>query len=248
MPQGITGAPATFQRLMEKAVGDMNLLQVLVYLDDLIILGKTLEEHEEGLLKVLDRLGESLKKAQEGDEAIGPAIQAVKHGQWPDDASKNPELLRLKREIGKLSMKDGLLHRYTKKPSGEMVSQLVLPSEFRPIVMQAMHDDLEHLGQERTIDLLRSRFFWPKMSMDVEVYIRNCGECVAHKTPPQKAAPLHQIISHGPMDLVCMDFLSMEPDSKGIANVLVVTDHFTRYAQAFPTKSQKAQVVAKTLR
>lgn len=37
----------------------------------------------------------------------------------------------------------------------------------------------------------------------------------------------------------------MEPDSKGISNVLVVTDHFTRYAQAFPTRSQKAPVVAK---
>ena len=69
MPQGITGAPATFQRLMEKAVGDMNLLQVLVYLDDLIVFGRTLEEHEERLLKVLDRLQEvglkiSLDKCQ----------------------------------------------------------------------------------------------------------------------------------------------------------------------------------------
>lgn len=33
MPQGITGAPATFQRLMEKAVGDMHMLEVIVYLD-----------------------------------------------------------------------------------------------------------------------------------------------------------------------------------------------------------------------
>lgn len=37
MPQGISGAPATFQRLMERAVGDMHLLQVTVYLDDLIV-------------------------------------------------------------------------------------------------------------------------------------------------------------------------------------------------------------------
>lgn len=37
MPQGITQAPATFQRLMEKTVGDLNLLEVLVYLDDLIL-------------------------------------------------------------------------------------------------------------------------------------------------------------------------------------------------------------------
>ncbi len=58
MPQGITGVPATFQRLMEKAVGDMHLLQVIVYLDDIIMFGRTLEEHEERLLKVLDRLQE----------------------------------------------------------------------------------------------------------------------------------------------------------------------------------------------
>lgn len=56
MPQGITGAPATFQRLMEKIFGDMNLLQVIVYLDDLIVFGKSLDKHDERLLKVLDRL------------------------------------------------------------------------------------------------------------------------------------------------------------------------------------------------
>ena len=49
------------------------------------------------------------------------------------------------------------------------------------------------------------------------------------------------------MDLVCIEFLSVEPDSKGISNVLVVSDHFTRYGQAFPTRNQKAQVVAKVL-
>ena len=49
------------------------------------------------------------------------------------------------------------------------------------------------------------------------------------------------------MDLVCIDFLSMESDSKAISNVLVVTDHFTHYAQAFPTRNQKAKVVAKVL-
>ncbi|KAL6463768.1 hypothetical protein MHYP_G00281590 [Metynnis hypsauchen] len=59
MPQGVTGAPATFQRLMERAVGDMHMLEVIVYLDDLIVFGKTLEQHEERLLKVLDRLEES---------------------------------------------------------------------------------------------------------------------------------------------------------------------------------------------
>lgn len=56
MPQGITNAPSTFQRLMEKCVGDMHLKEVLVFLDDLIIFSQTLEEHENRLMRVLLRL------------------------------------------------------------------------------------------------------------------------------------------------------------------------------------------------
>ena len=85
------------------------------------------------------------------------------------------------------------------------------------------------------------------MALDAEQYVKDCGECIMRRTPCKKAAPLHQIVSSGPMDLVCIDFLSMEPDSKGISNVLVVTDHFTHYAQAFPTRNQKALIVAKIL-
>lgn len=59
MPQGITGAPVTFQRLMERAVGDMHMLEVMVYLNDLIVFGKTLEEHKQRFLKVIDRLEET---------------------------------------------------------------------------------------------------------------------------------------------------------------------------------------------
>lgn len=49
------------------------------------------------------------------------------------------------------------------------------------------------------------------------------------------------------MDLVFINVLSLEPDSKGVFNILVVTDHYTRHAQAFPTKDQKALMVDKVL-
>uniref|UniRef100_A0A8C5MLL7 Integrase catalytic domain-containing protein n=1 Tax=Leptobrachium leishanense TaxID=445787 RepID=A0A8C5MLL7_9ANUR len=53
--------------------------------------------------------------------------------------------------------------------------------------------------------------------------------------------------SQGPMDLVCIDFLCLELDASGQGNILVVTDHFTRYAQAFSTRDQRAPTVAKVL-
>ena len=58
MPQGVTNAPSTFQRLMEQCVGDLHLNEVLVFLDDLIVFSDTLEKHETRLIKVLTCLRE----------------------------------------------------------------------------------------------------------------------------------------------------------------------------------------------
>ena len=49
------------------------------------------------------------------------------------------------------------------------------------------------------------------------------------------------------MELVCMDFLSIEADSRNTKDMLGITDHFTKYAVAIPTKEQKACTVAKRL-
>lgn len=185
--------------------------------------------------------------AQKQDPVIGPTIRALAHGTWPEVTEVKSDLIQMKREQGKLHFRDGLLHHQSKRPSGEVMYQLALPTVFREMVLKFLHDDMGHAGIEQTTDLLRARFYWPKMAVDAEGYSKNCGKCVTRKSPCQRAAPLHQIQSNGPMDLVCIDFLSVEPDLKGIGNVLVVTDHFTRYAQAYPTKDQKALTVAKVL-
>ncbi len=44
-----------------------------------------------------------------------------------------------------------------------------------------------------------------------------------------------------------MDFLMVEPDNSNTKDILVITDHFTRYVIAVPTKDQKARTVARCL-
>ena len=56
MPQGVTNAPATFQRLIKRCVGSMNLQEVLAFLDDLIVFSPAVEEHETRLGQVFERL------------------------------------------------------------------------------------------------------------------------------------------------------------------------------------------------
>ncbi len=59
MPFGLCNAPATFQRLMDLILAGLQWTSCLVYLDDVIIVGKTFEEHLHNLRAVFDRLREA---------------------------------------------------------------------------------------------------------------------------------------------------------------------------------------------
>ncbi|XP_053593878.1 uncharacterized protein LOC128667533 [Microplitis demolitor] len=56
MPFGLTNAPATFQRMIDQLIGPEMHPYVFVYLDDIIIVTETYEEHLIWLQKVLEKL------------------------------------------------------------------------------------------------------------------------------------------------------------------------------------------------
>lgn len=58
MPFRLTGAPVVFQRLMNAVLSGLIGNTCFVYLDDIVIHSKTIEEHKEKLIKVFDRLNE----------------------------------------------------------------------------------------------------------------------------------------------------------------------------------------------
>ena len=130
----------------------------------------------------------------------------------------------------------------------EPVTQFVLPKRFIHKVILACHDDNGHLGMEQTLRLLQERFFWPQMAEDVHTHIHTCERCLRFKQPQERAEMQPTLVSY-PMELIHLDFLTLggkAGDAKS-TNILVITDHLTKYAQAHINPKQTAIVVACTL-
>ena len=94
-------------------------------------------------------------------------------------------------------------------------------------------------------ELCRQRFHWPQMKTDIEHFIRNKCPCLASKAPNRmEQAPLVPIVATYPFEIVSMDYLKLDKCKGGYNHVLVVTDHFTRFAQAYPTKNKNSKSAA----
>ncbi|KAF9761236.1 Retrovirus-related Pol polyprotein from transposon opus [Nosema granulosis] len=58
MPQGFKNSPALFQMIMDNILNDIIEEKWMVYMDDIIVYGKSEEEHDQNLIDVLERLNE----------------------------------------------------------------------------------------------------------------------------------------------------------------------------------------------
>uniref|UniRef100_A0A3B5QIP4 Gypsy retrotransposon integrase-like protein 1 n=1 Tax=Xiphophorus maculatus TaxID=8083 RepID=A0A3B5QIP4_XIPMA len=159
------------------------------------------------------------------------------------------ETNRTLRQWGKLTTRLGVLYRVSKQVvSKKKVFQYVVPVALRGQALKGVHDDAGHQGQQRTLWLARQRFYWDSMEHDVKEYVSHCKRCVLSKVPePEARAPLVSVVTSAPLELVCIDFWSAEDVNNKSIDVLVVTDHFTRLACAYPCPNQSARSVAHVL-
>ena len=191
-------------------------------------------------------------KEQRADPNLTVIIKLIESGQLQkrkQHGKDTPEVKSLLRIRKSLKLVKDILYRktYTDNSSSKKVQwQLVVPKAYRSRALVGCHDDVGHQGRMRTLSLLRERFYWPGMQTEAMQHVQQCTRCLRRKTPSH-VAPLQPIHVTQPLELVHMDYLSLEPSKGNIENVLVITDHFTRYALAYPSKTQTAQATARIL-
>lgn len=157
--------------------------------------------------------------------------------------------LTLLSQWGRLVEQDGVLFRRVFRPDGaEAVFQLLLPAALKPEVLAQVHQGHGHQGVERTLELLRQRCYWPGMSAEVAQWCRECERCqVAKDTHIPAPSFMGHLVASCPNEILAIDFTLLEPSQNGIENVLVMTDVFSKYTLAVPTRDQRASTVAQVL-
>ena len=84
--------------------------------------------------------------------------------------------------------------------------------------------------------------------MDITNFVRKKCRCMVTKKPNvENRAPLIPIQATYPFEMVEIDFLHLDTCQGGFEYVLIVVDHFTRFAQFYATRTKSAQAAAAKL-
>ena len=105
-----------------------------------------------------------------------------------------------------------------------------------------------HMGEKTTAARLSDRFIWPGMRQEIAKHVSTCTQCQAAQGPNPKAVdPLKPIQSHYPNELVENDFEQYSTSKNGYKGLIVIIDHYSKMAEAYPLKAFNAEDAARAL-
>ena len=100
MPFGLKNAPAIFRRMMDNALGGLIGKLCFVYLDDILVFGSTLQEHNKNMIDLFDRLQKTgLKLQPDKCDYLWPELKYLGHLITKDGVKPNPAKIQAVRDF-----------------------------------------------------------------------------------------------------------------------------------------------------
>lgn len=128
-----------------------------------------------------------------------------------------------------------------------MDGRIILPTKEGKSYVQKLHQ-LTHLGSEKLIQLIKSsNYYILKLNSIVKQVLESCQACAfTNVVRPYKEQGKRQW-GDRPGVYWEVDFTEIKPGMYGNKYLLVFIDTFSGWVEAFPTKSETAQVVTKKI-
>ena len=116
-------------------------------------------------------------------------------------------------------------------------------------VLCPLHNDPSagHLGISKTLEKVQRRFYWHGMQEDVKMHVRRCVPCAeVNDTCKLPKVPLINTKAGHPLQRVAIYIVGPTPRStSGHEWLVVVSNHFTKFAQVFPVRNTSVVTQAK---
>ena len=133
-----------------------------------------------------------LQKAQSTDTGIHQVLTLVRKQSRPPRS----HLQGLPRDVWKmwnlfdeLTIRHGILCRkHENLKTDQMIFQQVVPPPLVQNILHSLHSDhtSAHLGVTKTLEKVRSHFYWPGYKLDVEVFVASCLVCQKRNSATKK--------------------------------------------------------------
>lgn len=151
-------------------------------------------------------------------------------------------------------VKDNVLYCTHKKPKNrfQKKEKIFVPLALVPDILKLCHDSstAAHGGFKRTLFKIRQNFYWPLMYSHIYNYVKSCPNCVVRRGyHANQKAPIQRVpVTSFPFEKIALDIVGPFPLTKfGNRFLLVITDYFTRWPEAYPIENTKSETILRCL-
>jgi hypothetical protein len=113
--------------------------------------------------------------------------------------------------------------------------------------IKTTHEVLGHMAAGAVLDVLKRKYWWPEMNVEIAGFISHCRKCQLHSSNKQDAAPIHPISPAPlPFDRWAFDFIQdLPPSREGNTQILTAIDYATRWVVMKAVPNRTSETVLK---